>query len=72
LFLLLLGIDFNVSFNFIVSISGSGLAYQLIMLVFTPLLAFITVYLAVYIFCSIFNVIAQRTGGIQVHFSDSK
>lgn len=67
--LLLFGNDVHTSFNFLFTISGSGIFYNSLMLVITPLLTFVMTYLAILVFCYLFNVVAKYTGGVRVCLS---
>ncbi|MBD3584533.1 hypothetical protein HHX48_02150 [Salinimonas sp. HHU 13199] len=67
--LLLLGNNVHTSFNFLFTISGSGILYNSLMLVITPLLTFVMTYLAILVFCCLFNVVAKYTGGVSVCLS---
>ena len=68
---LLFGNDVHTSFNFFFTISGSGVLFNSLMLVITPLLTFVMTYLAALVFCFLFNVVTQYTGGLSIVLTKS-
>ena len=63
--LALIGIETSISFDYVISITVSGTAGKIILLLAYPLLTFIFAYLTVAVFGLLYNYTAQYTGGIK-------
>lgn len=63
--LALVGIETSISFHYVISITVSGTAGKIILLLAYPLLTFIFAYLTVTVFGLFYNYTAQYTGGIK-------
>lgn len=67
--LLFVGIEGNISFNYVISISVSGTVGKTMLLFSYPILTYLFAYLTVVIFCLFYNYIAKYTGGIKFQSS---
>jgi hypothetical protein len=61
------GVETEVAFEFIISITVTGTAGKFYLFLFLPILTFAATYISVAVFCITYNIIAKHTGGIAFH-----
>lgn len=59
------GIETSIAFNYVISITVSGVFWKIILLLTYPILTSILAYLSVAIFCLVYNFAAKYAGGIR-------
>ena len=72
LILLAFGIEVNIAFNYIISISVTSLGGKVLLLLAYPVLTYIMTYLTIAVLCLIYNITAHYTGGINVHSGNTR
>lgn len=61
---LAVGAETDIEFSFVISISATGMANKILLLLLMPVFSFVATYVSVAVFCMLYNMVAKYTGGI--------